>query len=140
MIMRLFQKKPKVEKDDPVFGRIVFEPIHGVDIWCHLPADDQDHMVNILAPSTGSSQAQRDFYASLRNDLASRESECKAFIRTSEEPSADPSDLTLYSVEVGTEDDIAEGQFVIELSDQDAIEIHRVEFRNSRPENYGVDD
>ena len=136
----MFRKKQLVELDDPVFGHLAFEPMHGIDMWCHLPSGVGDHMVLVVAPLTGPTQAQRDFYTSLRDELPSRESECKMIIAAQESPPPNLADMTIYSVEIGPEEELDAQQFVIELSDSDANEIHRVEFRNGRPETYGIDD
>ena len=137
---RLFKKAAKPTKDDPAFGRIEFSPSQGIDMWCRIPAGTDDHMIIVDAPLSGPSQAQRDFYSKLQACLAQRETECKAFISKQPNPPANLAGMTVYSVEIGPEQEIATGQFVIELSDADASEIHRVEFKNYRPETYGVDD
>ena len=138
--MGLFRKKQALEQNDPVFGRIVFEPVHGVDAWCHMPTGGRDHMVVIIAPSTGPSQAQRDFYVSLRDNLVSRESECKDFIASHEVAPMNLANLKIYSVEISPEDELKMGQFTIELSDEKEFEIHRVEYMNGQPHIYGIYD
>lgn len=137
---RLFKNAAMLAKDDPAFGRIEFCPSHGIDMWCRIPAGTGDHMIIVDAPLSGPSQAQRDFYSKLQACLAQREAECKEFISKQPDPPANLASMTVYSVEIGPEQAIATGQFVIELADADASEIHRVEFKNDRPETYGVDD
>jgi len=136
----MFRKKQLVELDDPVFGYLAFEPKHGIDMWCHVPIGVGDHMVLVVAPSTGPVQEQRDFYTSLRNQMRSLESECKSFIATQPSPPLNLPDLTVYSVEIGPGEEVAANQFVIELSDRDADQIHRVEFRKGKPTAYAMDD
>lgn len=135
----LFKKAEKPTLDDPVFGHIDFESKNGVGLWCHIPSAS-DHMVVINAPVTGPTQAQRDFYATLRKNLPTLETACKAFIGKQDSAPANLSQMTVYAVDVGPENEIVTGQFVFELSDKDAKEIHRVGFRNGKPEVYGVDD
>ena len=137
---RLFGKNAKPTVDDPAFGRIGFNPSHGIDMWCHIPSVPGEHMIIVDAPLNGPTQAQREFYSALHACLAVREAECKAFIAKQADPPANLSRMTIYSVEVGSEAEIATGQFVIELSDSDANQIHRVEFKNGQPSVYGVDD
>jgi hypothetical protein len=136
----LFRKKQKVEIEDPLFGHLEFQSIHGVDLWCHVPSQPGGHMVVIVAPSTGPTHAQRDFYASLREQVFTRESECKAFIATHDEYPANLAGMSVYCVEIGPDEELQVGRFVVELSDAEAYEIHRVEFENGKPKTYGVDD
>jgi hypothetical protein len=136
----IFRRKRVAQITDPVFGALEFDPAHGIDMWCHLPSDESDHMVLVVAPSTGPAQGQRQFYASLRNRMRSLESECKSFIATQPSPPPNLSDITVYSVEIGPEEELSARQFVIELSDEDADQVHRVEFRNGRPDTYAMDD
>jgi hypothetical protein len=137
---KLFKKNAKPALDDPAFGRIEFSPIHGIDMWCHNPSLPGKHMIIVDAPLDGPTQAQREFYSALHSCLSVREAECKAFIAKQDAPPANLSGMTIYSVEVCSEAEIATGQFVIELSDSDANQIHRVEFKNGQPAVYGIDD
>lgn len=136
----IFRRQRKISLDDPVFGHIEFESHHGVESWCHIPSDPGGHMVIISAPMEGPTQAQRDFYFALREDLISRLLECKAFIKQHEGTPANLSEMNVYAVVIGAEDELRNGEFVIELSDEDASDIHRVEFKSGKPEYYGVDD
>lgn len=132
----LFSKKKKILKDS-VFGVIEFDGF----VWTHIPKNtEKSFMIIINAPSTGPTQAQRDFYISLKNDLNSLEEECKTFIFSQEEPPLHLQVMTIYSIEIGEESEVENGQFVIELSDKDANEIHRVKFMNGKPSYYEVDD
>ena len=137
---KLFKKNAKPAADDPAFGRIEYCPRYGIDMWCHIPSVPGDHMIIVDAPLNGPTQSQREFYSALHTCLALREAECKAFIAKQGDPPDNLSSMTIYSVEVGSEAEITSGQFVIELSDRDASQIHRVEFKNGRPAVYGVDD
>ena len=138
-MFNLFRRKPKTTLDDPVFGMIEFNSYHGIGMWSHIPADSECYMILVEAPKNGPSQLQRDFYSGLRDNLNAIESECKAFIAT-QGPPPNLLSMTIYSVEIGSEEEIERKQFVIELSDRKANEIYRVEFRNGKPAYYGVDD
>ena len=137
---KIFGTKTTPTLDDTVFGSITFQPSHGIDMWCHMPSSDLDHMVVIVAPLTGPTNGQRMFYASLRTTLPKRLIECKAFIKGQNAALTDLDNMRLYSVEVGTEQESDAGEFVIELSDDNADQIHRVEFAQYRPSSYSVDD
>ena len=119
ILKKIFTKNKKIERDDPVFGHVEYERSHGVDMWLHAPSDDKDHMIVVFASATGPSQAQRDFYDSLRRDIVSLESSCKEFISRQQDPPANLSDMMIYSVEIGDDSELENGQFVIELSDQE---------------------
>ena len=136
----IFKKEKKLTLDDPVFGRIDFQRLHGIEMWCHSPNDESSHMILIVAPASGPTQVQREFYNSLRRDMISIEAECKRFISSQEEPPQNLQDMTIYSIEIGEEAELAKGKFVIELADKDADEIHCVEFMNRKPMTYGMDD
>jgi hypothetical protein len=130
------KRHPPKNLDDPVFGSIEFRD----GLWSSVPTRDLHHMIGIVASETGPTRHQREFYIALRNDLAVREAECKAFIARQTGRPSNLSEMSVYAVEIGTETDLIAGQFVIELSDREANEIHRVEFKHGRPESYGVDD
>jgi hypothetical protein len=137
---KLFKKNANPAVNDPVFGRIEFRPCHGLDMWCHIPSVTGEHMIIVSAPLNGPTQAQREFYSALRACIAVREADCKAFVAKQDDPPANLSNMTIYSVEVGSETDITAGRFVIEISDPDAMQIHRVEFKDGQPARYGADD
>lgn len=130
------RRKPKKTRDDPVFGRIEFED----GIWSSVPAEPLDFLMAIDAPETGPTESQRAFYLALRRELPCRVAECKAFISTHADAPSNLSGMTVYSVEIGSDEALERGQFVMELSDDQANEIHRVEFKNRKPKTYAVDD
>jgi hypothetical protein len=136
----LFKKKQKRVLDDPVFGRIEFDLIHGIDIWSYIPKDGESPMLCIDASSLGPSDGQREFYCGLKKDLPSRELECKAFISQCETKPINLIEMAVYAINIGTHAELASGQFEIELSDKDANEIHRVVFKNWKPSGYEIDD
>ena len=100
-LKKMLKKNKKIERDDPVFGGIELEHAHGIDMWWHLPSDDKDHMVVIYASSTGPSQAQRNFYDTLRRDIVSLEATCKEFISRQQDIPPNLSDMRIYSIEIG---------------------------------------
>ena len=136
----LFKKTAKPTKQDPVFGRIEFSSDHGIDMWCHIPTGKIGHMIIVDAPLNGPSQVQRDFYSALQSHLKQHIEECKTYISAQNNPPHNLAAMTIYSVEVGSDDEIDSGKFVVELCDSEANEIYRVEFNHGRPEKYGVDD
>lgn len=139
-MFNLFKTKPKPTLDDPVFGHINLDSGHGIDMWSYIPPDAVTPMICIEAPACGPSNAQRQFYTELRNELSSREAECKTFIAQCESNPANLADMTIYAINIGPDEEIAAGQFEIELSDEDAFEIHRVVFRKMKPIGYEGDD
>ncbi len=48
--------------------------------------------------------------------------------------------LSVYSIEIGNEDETRQHRFVLEMSDANAIVIHRVTFSGSEAVEYGYDD
>lgn len=52
----------------------------------------------------------------------------------------DISSLSLYSIEIGPDEEIARGAFTVELTDVEQSPIHRVEFSDGKPSIYGCDD
>ena len=137
---KMFKRPVKPTVDDPVFGKIEFTSKYGVDMWCHTPTEPEGHMILVDAPLSGPTDAQRRFYSQLLALLAERETECKAFISAQKSSPATLEQMEVYLVEIGPDNAIACGEFVIELADKAAIEIHRVEFRDGKPEVYRVDD
>jgi hypothetical protein len=130
------RRHPPKRLDDPVFGTIEFQ--HG--LWTSVPTKALDYLVGVDAPETGPTQAQRDFYTALNQNLPARVAECKAFIGGHDAPPPGLTDMTVYAVDIGPDEEIGRGQFAIELSDAQANEIHRVCFKNGKPAAYEVDD
>ena len=135
-----FKKKAKWTLDDPVFGHIELDSTHGIDIWSFIPPDAETPMICIEAPARGPSNVQQKFYTELRSALSSLEAECKTFISQCESKPDNLADMTIYAVNIGPDEEIASGQFEIELSDDDAFEIHRVVFNDMKPVGYEIDD
>jgi len=134
---RLFRKKPLVEAHDPVFGRITFE--HG--LWTFIPAPHAEgFMIAVDAPESGPSQSQREFFQAVRANLSAFEQRAREFIRSRADSSVDACALAVYSVEVGSDDEVKQARFVLEMSDAAAVVVHRVSFVGDEPVSYGYDD
>ena len=136
----LFKKQAQPMLQDAVFGLIEFQASYGFPVWSHTPSDVKDHLIIIDAPATGPTPLQHKFYTQLRSQLPARTAEARAFLATQADAPANLAALTLYSVEIGEDGEIEAGQFVLELSDAAATEIHRVEFNQSKPEAYSTDE
>ncbi len=133
----LFKRKPAVELQDPAFGTLSFAQ----GIWAYVPkTPDGGFMVTVNAPETGPTKRQRDFFQRIRSSLPDVEHRARDFIRPRVDESVDATRLSIYSVEIGSDDETARQQFVLELSDEDAIVVHRVLFRAGEPVDYGCDD
>ena len=133
----LFEKKPVIAADDPVFGHITFEQ----GIWTFIPnPPTEGFMITVDAPESGPSQLQRDFFQKIRASLADFERRARDFMRSRVDPGIEVSSLSVYSVEVGSDDESRQQRFVLEMSDADAIVIHRVSFSGGEPVDYGYDD
>lgn len=61
-------------------------------------------------------------------------------MRSRAEHGIDVSHLSVYAVEIGSEAESLGERFVLEMSDEQAILIHRVPFAGIEPMNYGFDD
>ena len=133
----LFKKKPVIAADDPVFGHITFEQ----GIWTFTPnPPTEGFMITVDAPESGPSQLQRDFFQKVRASLPDLERRARDFMRSRVDPGIEGSSLSAYSVEVGSDDESRQQRFVLEMSDADAIVIHRVSFSSGEPVDYGYDD
>ncbi len=97
-------------------------------------------MITINAPETGPAQEQRIFFQHVRSHLGEFEQRAKEYMRSRVAGGVNVKQLATYSVEIGNEADIARREFVLELSDPDAIIIHRVTFRGDETVDYGFDD
>jgi hypothetical protein len=127
---------PVVAVDDPVFGHITFE--HG--FWTYLPnPPTAGYMITVDAPESGPSRLQRDFCQELRANIAHFEQRARDFMCSRVEPEVDVSRLSVYSVEIGSDDETRRKRFVLEMSDEEAHIIHRVSFFGSNAEDYGFD-
>ena len=133
----LFKKKPVIAAYDPAFGRITLEQ----GVWTSIPAPPTNgFMITVDAPESGPSQLQRDFFQKVRGSLSEYELRARDFMRSRVDAGVDVSRLSVYSVEVGSDVECQRGVFVLEMSDPDAIIIHRVSFTGDEPVGYGFDD
>jgi hypothetical protein len=134
---RLFKKKPAIEMDDPVFGRISFDQ----GFWTFIPNPPAaGFMITIDARETGPTPEQRAFFQHISSRLGKFEERARDFMRSRVDAGVDVSRLSTYSVEIGSADDTGRREFVLELSDSDAIVIHRVTFRADEAVEYRFDD
>lgn len=123
--------------DDPVFGRIAFDQ----GIWTFIPSLlTVGFMVTIDAPETGPTTEQRALFQEIRSILMRFEERARDYMRPRVEMGLDVSRLSTYSIGIGNVEETAHQEFVLELSDSEAIVIHRVAFRTGEPVDYGFDD
>jgi hypothetical protein len=97
-------------------------------------------MITVAAPESGPSQLQRDFFQKVRTSLPDFEQGAGGFMRSRVDPGVQVSSLSVYSVEVGSDDESKQERFVLEMCDAEAIVIHRISFCGSEPVEYGYDD
>jgi hypothetical protein len=134
---RLFKKKPAIELDDPVFGHITLHQ----GIWTFLPTRPEDgFMIGVAAPEAGPSDQQRSLFSRVRSELPEYERHARDYMKSRVDPSVDVSRLSTYSVQVGDDEETRRDAFVLELSDEEALIVHRVSFTAGQPIRYGFDD
>lgn len=122
---------------DPVFGRLTYER----GGWVCVPhGADDGFMVSVEAPECGPSQVQRDIFSGVRTGLAELEQQARKYVASLVDATIDVSTLTVYSVEIGDDEESGRGWFVLELADDEAEVVHRVEFRGDEPVGYAADD
>lgn len=135
-IAKLLGKTPRQTLEDPVFGNLERDG----DLWVGIPSDPENgFMVFVVADESGPSIRQQRFFERIMANLTEHEGEAKSFIGP-QNTELDLNSLTIYALEIGTEEELERGEFVLELSDKDAYEIHRVEFKGLIPSIYGIDD
>jgi hypothetical protein len=139
--MNLFEKwlnkRPAVEADDAVFGHITYE--HG--IWTFVPKSPAEgFMIMVDAPESGPSEAQRGVFLKIRVSLSDFERRARDYLQSRVDPGIDVSRLSVYSVEIGNDDESLRESFVLEMTDEDASIIHRVTFAGCEPVGYEFDD
>lgn len=137
LIRRLFGKRQSQTRDDPDFGSITYH----CGIWTHVPdREDLGYMVTICASESGPSDKQRALFRDIRAKLTQLERAAKDFINSEARGELDAAALSVYSLEIGADDDVAADRFVLELSDADQDLIHRVSFHAGQPVAYTCDD
>lgn len=135
-LRKLLKKNPAIAVDDPVFGHITYEQ----GTWTFIPNPSVGgFMRTISAPESGPSQMQRDFFQMFRRTLPELEKNAREFMRSHIAPGIEVSGLSVYSVEIGGDNETKQQRFIIEMSDYNAIVIHRVSFSGSEAVDYGYD-
>src|SRR5262245_45128897 len=133
---RLFKQKPIIEADDPVFGHITYKR----GVWTFIPRRPTNgFMITVPAPETGPTQSQRSHFQKIRSELPKLEQRARDFMRSRVEQNVDVSSLSVYSIEIGDDDQSRRESFVLEMCDESAHIIHRVSFIGSEPQDYGFD-
>jgi hypothetical protein len=135
--MGIFGKRIVLRMQDPEFGTIKFER------WCwastKLPGANE-FAVSVEAPESGPSELQRQFYRDLRADLAKYKERGLVYVKARTHIPVDVTQLHIYSIQIGTEEECRKEKFVIEFADDDAHYIHVVWFEAGQPYEYGCDD
>src|SRR5262245_15323018 len=96
-------------------------------------------MITVDAPESGPTQLQREFFQTIRARLSDYERRAREFMHSRVDPGMDVSRLSVYSVEIGSEDESRRQSFVLEIGAELANIIHRVSFTGSEPVDYGCD-
>lgn len=137
LFRKLFGKKDVLRLADPAFGELTYDR----GGWTHIPESRAGgFMISVEAPETGPSDAQRLFLERLRQCLPSLVQSAKDFIALDTDDKIDVGCLVIYSLGIGTDAEIEAERFVIELTDNDEIEVHRVSFEAGKPTLYSCDD
>src|SRR4051812_1731879 len=132
----VFKKKQVIEVQDPVFGLITYDQ----GIWTFLPKKPDDgFMIGVDAPEVGPSDQQRSLFRHVRSELSEYERRARDYITSRVEKSIDVSRLSTYSVQIGNDEETDREEFVLEISDQDAVIVHRVSFTAGQPIDYVFD-
>ena len=135
-ISKLFRKSPVQTLSDPVFGSLERQG----DSWVAIPSDPENgFMVIVEAGDSGPSIRQQRFFERTVANLTRHEAEAKSFIGP-QNAELDLRSLEIYALVIGFEEELERGEFVIELSDKDAHEIHGIYFKWLIPSQYGIDD
>lgn len=137
LLTRFLRGKHTPIRDDPDFGPITYHR----GIWTHVPdREDFGYMISVCASKAGPSDNQRAFLRNTRDKLAQLELAAKEFINSETRGEVDAAALSVYSLEIGDDEDVAADRFVLELSDADQNLIHRVTFHARQPFAYTCDD
>jgi len=97
-------------------------------------------MITVVAPEVGPAVEQRNLFEHIRPRLPDFLKRARDYMQARVDQSVDASRLSVYSVEIGSVEETGRREFVLELSDEDAIVIHRISFRADEPVDYGFDD
>src|SRR6185369_17398197 len=129
-----FFKKPAKATDDPVFGHITYE----YGLWVYIPKPEATgFMVSVDASESGPAQSQRDFYLTICANLPEFEGRARDFMRSHADPDIDVSQLSVYSIEIGSDEDCRRQDFVLEMCDKEAHLVHRISFSGKNAVDYG---
>lgn len=122
---------------DPIFGTLIYED----GIWSHVPRRPGDGMmIHVEVPAIGPSKQQREFYQFLLPTLPSLEAVARDFIRQQIIEATDFSTLSIYAIEMRADASVQNQRFVLELTDENEVLIHRVAFESTTPIHYTYDD
>jgi hypothetical protein len=136
LFSRFFKKKAVVELRDPVFGLITYKR----GLWTFLPTKAEDgFMIGVEAPEAGPSTRQRNFFSQVRSELAEYERRAREYMASRVRPPVHVSQLSTFAVQIDDDAATQRGEFTLEMSDDDAVVIHRVSFRAGQPIDYGFD-
>ncbi|MCC5848811.1 MAG: hypothetical protein JJU29_12035 [Verrucomicrobia bacterium] len=137
IFLHFFKRKKIHTLKDPVFGPLTFEN----KVWVFLPNSEfREFMITVDAPQEGPSHEQRDFFQRISLHLPEYETKAREYIKSRAEPHPEVDALSIYSVEIENVALTSREEFVLELADAEATEIHRVSFRRGECIDYGVDD
>ena len=133
-ILNTFFKR-KITKNNNVFGKLEYER----GVWVHMPADlHRGFMVTVCADKNGPSEAQELFFNHIVRNIEKYEKKAKEFILTSKY--LDHTDnLSIYSINIGNDDETLNHLFYLEMSDKKAEEIHIITFQDNIPKTYSVE-
>ena len=134
---RIFRRKAVASLDDPVFGHITYES----GVWTFLPnPSSRDFMVTVDAVKSGPSQSQRDFFQEILLNLSDFENLARDYVHDHTQLDVEKWKPSIYSLEIGGDEETRCQRFVLEMCDSDANVIHRVSFFRGKPVEYTFDD
>lgn len=142
---RLFKKSPNLRIEDPVFGRMEYER----GTWSTIPDWDRGGFaVGVEAPESGPSELQRSFFTGLTAEIGAIKESALRFLEKSyideegvpEKDRPDFSALFIYALIIHEDGETKRGDFTLELTDEDAHEVHGVEFKARVPSTLYMDD
>ncbi|MCC7292917.1 MAG: hypothetical protein IT449_12720 [Phycisphaerales bacterium] len=129
-------RRRKISRDDSPFGRI--EYTNG--IWTHIPdSSGPNILITIVASPLGPSMLQATLFANIKLQLAELLDASRDLVKKHIQTPADVARMDLYSLEIGTDEEVKAQRFVLELADTDAIVIHRVSFEAGKAVAYSYD-
>ena len=138
--MEIFKREAAKTIDDPIFGKIEFSFEHGITQWTNRPKDSELPKLAVKAPESGPTPAQQNFYLGIQENFVKYLDGAQALILNSDIFHGKLEDLSLISIEIGPQNEIADGRFVIEFMDDEEYEIHRVEFDKLKPVHHKIDE